>query len=256
MTSTSEITPAQPESNAPPESKDSTIEISDGKLDLKLPVRGWARTWLSLILVVGAALFMLSKSVVPFVTQRLEAIKSEKASAALPFQEYQKHFNEQPSSVQTLFDSPESGKLTVSYYPSDGCLLVKRTAPGSGQPTANWIPASRGQDQPAPGRVASMQESRPPASNTGHQPAIPQFQLTALTVGTEAAEPQGCTGKCWEPHPGPFQSWNGQQNGCWIQVWRKWPEGCQHYQWFNSCNGYWDSYPNGAPKVYWTCCMH
>jgi|GEM_PF-2913766 len=67
---------------------------------------------------------------------------------------------------------------------------------------------------------------------------------------------QGCQRRCLDPHPGEFRWWNGQQNGCWIQVWRSWPDGCQHYQWFNSCNGYWDSYPNGAPRVYWTCCVH
>lgn len=66
----------------------------------------------------------------------------------------------------------------------------------------------------------------------------------------------GCQGRCADPHPGPFQFWNGQQNGCLVQVWRKWRDGCQHYQWYNSCNGYWDIYPNGAPRVYWTCCVH
>jgi hypothetical protein len=65
-----------------------------------------------------------------------------------------------------------------------------------------------------------------------------------------------CSGRCLDPHPGAFRFWYGQQNGCWIQVWRAWPEGCQHYQWYNSCNGYWDSYPNGAPRVYWNCCVH
>lgn len=65
-----------------------------------------------------------------------------------------------------------------------------------------------------------------------------------------------CRGRCLDPHPGAFRQWTGQQNGCWVQVWRSWPEGCQHYQWYNSCNGYWDSYPNGAPKVNWSCCVH
>jgi hypothetical protein len=65
-----------------------------------------------------------------------------------------------------------------------------------------------------------------------------------------------CARRCLDPHPGEFRYWNGAQNGCWIQVWRSWPEGCRHYQWFNSCNGYWDSYPNGAPRVYWDCCVH
>ena len=65
-----------------------------------------------------------------------------------------------------------------------------------------------------------------------------------------------CRGKCLDPHPGQFRQWAGQKNGCWVQTWRSWPEGCQHYQWYNFCNGYWDSYPNGAPRVFWSCCVH
>jgi hypothetical protein len=65
-----------------------------------------------------------------------------------------------------------------------------------------------------------------------------------------------CRGRCLDPHPGAYRQWSGQQSGCWVQVWRSWPEGCQHYQWYNSCNGYWDVYPNGAPRVYWNCCVH
>ena len=86
------------------------------------------------------------------------------------------------------------------------------------------------------------------------------YYLGTKVTSPEASaivEPQGgCQRRCQDPHPGQFQTWNGQQNGCWIQVWRKWPDGCQHYQWYNSCNGYWDAYPNGAPKVFWTCCVH
>jgi hypothetical protein len=81
---------------------------------------------------------------------------------------------------------------------------------------------------------------------------IPALPEAGVTVPVQ----NGCQRRCLDPHPGAFQSWNGQQNGCWIQVWRRWPEGCQHYQWFNTCNGVWDSYPNGAPKVAWTCCVH
>jgi hypothetical protein len=72
------------------------------------------------------------------------------------------------------------------------------------------------------------------------------------TAGSAAGSfpPQGCAGRCLNPHPGPFRSWNGQVNGCWVQVWRQWPEGCTHYQWFNSCANYWD------PQIWWTCCVH
>jgi len=71
-----------------------------------------------------------------------------------------------------------------------------------------------------------------------------------------ATQAPACRGKCLDPHPGAFRQWTGQKNGCWVQIWRSWPEGCQHYQWYNSCTSYWDSYPNGAPRVFWSCCVH
>lgn len=66
----------------------------------------------------------------------------------------------------------------------------------------------------------------------------------------QTQEIQGCAGRCWNPHPGAFRSWNGQQNGCFLQVWRQWPEGCTHFQWFNTCTNTWD------PQIYWNCCVH
>lgn len=57
-------------------------------------------------------------------------------------------------------------------------------------------------------------------------------------------------GRCWNPHPGPFRTWIGQQNGCFVQNWRQWQDGCTHFQWFNSCANQWD------PQIYWTYCVH
>jgi hypothetical protein len=57
-------------------------------------------------------------------------------------------------------------------------------------------------------------------------------------------------GRCLNPHPGQFRFWNGQQNGCLIQVWRQWPDGCTHFEWFNTCSQVWD------PQIYWTFCVH
>ena len=79
-----------------------------------------------------------------------------------------------------------------------------------------------------------------------------QFASVRLTSMVQGA----CGRRCFDPHPGPFRFWYGQQSGCWVQVWRSWPDGCQHYQWYNSCDGYWDLHPNGAPRVNWTCCVH
>jgi hypothetical protein len=60
----------------------------------------------------------------------------------------------------------------------------------------------------------------------------------------------GCNGRCLNQHPGTYQESNGQVNGCMVQVWRRWPDGCAQYLWKNSCTGTLD------PKVTWTCCVH
>lgn len=84
---------------------------------------------------------------------------------------------------------------------------------------------------------------------SGH-PAVSDAAAPAGAAG------QACRGRCLDPHPGQFRSWYGQRNGCWVQVWRQWPEGCTHYQMFNSCQNQWDVHPNGQPRVHWTCCVH
>jgi hypothetical protein len=76
------------------------------------------------------------------------------------------------------------------------------------------------------------------------------FRAQPLLTAGRSPSPQGCGGACWNPHPGPFRWWYGQANGCWVQLWRQWQEGCTHYQMFNSCGNYFD------PQIYWTCCVH
>jgi len=69
-------------------------------------------------------------------------------------------------------------------------------------------------------------------------------------------EAQRCGGKCLNPHPYQFKSWYGQANGCWVQVWRQWTDGCTHYQSYDKCRNVWDLNPDKTPRVYWTCCVH
>jgi hypothetical protein len=75
-----------------------------------------------------------------------------------------------------------------------------------------------------------------------------------------APEPrQFCGGRCLNPHPGQFQQWVGGTapgNTCVVQIWRRWPEGCTHWQWFNKCNNIWDADQFGNARVNWTCCVH
>jgi hypothetical protein len=63
-------------------------------------------------------------------------------------------------------------------------------------------------------------------------------------------------GKCLNPHPGRFTTRTGRTQGCWLQIWRQWPDGCTHYQWFNSCSSSWDIQSNGTARLYWTACKH
>lgn len=173
------------------------------------------------------------------------------------FKEYQVHFGKTANNTQKFFDNPVQGSLYVYFYNSDGCLLVERKAPGLNQAIIrDWIPARSITLEAPPGTPDDVKESQfeaPPPNqpflNAAYQVASFEHVAAPPARGREVAG-------CLDPHPGAFQSWNGQQNGCWIQIWRRWPEGCQHYQWFNSCNGYWDNHPNGAPRVYWTNCAH
>ncbi|HUQ68393.1 MAG TPA: hypothetical protein VM165_02650, partial [Planctomycetaceae bacterium] len=57
-------------------------------------------------------------------------------------------------------------------------------------------------------------------------------------------------------HVGQFTTKYGKRDGCWVQIWRTFEDGCQHYQMFNSCGGFWDTNPDGSPKVSWTHCVH
>lgn len=57
-------------------------------------------------------------------------------------------------------------------------------------------------------------------------------------------------------HAGPFTTHYGTRDRCWVQVFRTFEDGCRHYQMFNSCGGFWDTNPDGSPKISWTHCVH
>lgn len=51
-------------------------------------------------------------------------------------------------------------------------------------------------------------------------------------------------------HPGPFKWWYGARlDSCTVEVWRQWPDGCQHKQNFDTCHGVWLG-------LTWTNCVH
>lgn len=266
-----------PEGSTPPASE-APFEI----YGLKLRLPRLATYAIAIIATLSTAIPLFSQVLLPMIQQYTATSRADKAKADAEkakadeeaarsreqkdkldqeltrFKEYQNHFNESPRSTQKLFDNPDLGSLSVSFYTSDGCLLVKRKAPGQRQAEMSyWVAAKSIPLEAPPGTKDDARQSRLEAPPQNSQPLLnASYQFASFNPGgAPLATERGGFG-CGDSHPGQFQTWNGDRNGCWVQVWRRWPDGCQHYQWFNSCNGYWDNQPNGAPKVSWTNCVH
>jgi hypothetical protein len=174
----------------------------------------------------------------------------------------------------------ESGRLVVAYFNHDGAILVTRfssdarippvhhwivdlarvplqSSPGptSGGHLSTGLDGSSERPYPAfPGLTFQAAEMIPLLGNRedgrARKTAIAELTKSPDAGSIQSQQVQACGGRCVNPHPGPFQSWNGQVNGCFIQVWRRWGDSCTHYQWWNSCYNYWD------PQIWWTCCVH
>jgi hypothetical protein len=272
-----------PDHNDPPANGYTTVEA----FGMRLPVPKWGAYCIALLVILGIGTFLFTKLGLPLIKQWAN---SHVPDQDVQYKEYQKHYSDKPSYTQNVFNNPDLGSLTIDYFSSDGCMLMRRKPPGPNQPEMlHWILATSIKYDPPPGELPGNPRSssldRPPNSllalSTGLSPVrlANEYELIAdgplvdlqsssfegilnLSVDPssfagEISNPvQACRGRCLDPHPGQFQSWAGQTSGCWVQIWRKWPDSCLHYQWYNSCYNYWDLLPNGAPRVYWTCCVH
>ena len=200
----------------------------------------------------------------------------EQVEAALTNDEvalFKKHYLD-TDKVETMVWHNESGRLVVDYYNGDGAILVTRLSSDTRiPPVYHWIvDLSNIPLQPPPGPTSgghlssaldgnftppypllsnmSVEAAGPVSREYGQALRIGFDRPDFPTVPLQKQQGQGCAGRCLNPHPGPFQTWNGQVNGCFVQVWRRWADGCTHYQWWNSCYNYWD------PQIWWTCCVH
>jgi hypothetical protein len=183
--------------------------------------------------------------------------------------EFMKHFGETPKTTM-----PGPAGVQMAYYSSDGCILVTRSSPGRPD-TKHWVldlskvalPAPPS-PPPMPNNTGSLAQ---PRVENSQSPLLAELEMPALgqssskvgpsaydlhdrlELASDATSPllhpvQG--GHCLAQHPGEFQWWYGQVNGCFVQVWRKWPDGCTHFQWYNRCYNYFD------PGITWTACVH
>lgn len=205
----------------PPKPKHKPKEPSEPRtlnlLGLQIPLTSWAISALAGLAVIGVALILYTQILGPYIE------KINQRAIDKQMEEFRKHFNETPDSVVDLIPN----KLKVAHYDSDGCLLISRHSSPTSAMTQAWIndPDRLSKDAltPSPGRLSSGM------------------------AGVSTAE---AAGQCLNPHPGKYGTWNGEVNGCWVQIWFKWEDSCTGYTWFNSCNGTRD------PNFYWTYCIH
>ncbi len=200
---------------------------------VEIPLPRWAVWLIAALTVVGFGVFLF-RQFYPDKVGKIEIAESQFQQ----INESQKHISEQPIARIQVFSDPR-GTLEALFYASDGCLLVSRKSV-LGNTVNFWVmdPARFSNTSPPPSGVISQ--------NSGVD-----ITFSSPAYAGEAL----CSGNCLNPHPGVFTWYVSEQNGCWMKVVRQWPDGCSHFQWFNSCSGTWDTNPNGTPKITWICCV-
>jgi hypothetical protein len=242
------------------------VHVSVWGIDFTIPLPKPALYVLIVLLAIGVAGVALSKYYV--VVQKAVWTNTSNDARAyaqlLPtteLAEFMKHFSETPQS-----STPGPAGVQMAYYASDGCILVTRSSPGRPD-TKHWVldlskvalptPPKDGDAELAPHAVSAERGALlaelelPGREQIGSGQSLLRDHLELADLGTPRLMPvQAPAAHCMNPHRGQFQWWYGQVNGCFVQVWRKWPDGCTQFQWYNRCLNYFD------PSINWTACFH
>jgi len=188
----------------------------------------WAVTLLALILIAGVGIVIYEKTYAEPEKQLIN-LKDANKQLAAEIEEYSLHAMEEPEKHELFED--QDGKLLLRIF-KDHCVLIQRQ-------TLKGVRSKLVMDLARATAISPIHQVQPSRS--------------VLPIA-EAA--QACQRGCLNPHPGQFRWWYGERHGAWVEVWRQWPEGCQHVQMFNPQAGVWDSNPDGSARVRWTCCVH
>jgi hypothetical protein len=234
-----------------------TTKIDALGVKVELPLPKWVIACLGIVIVLASA-----------AGGAYLAINKVSSSAIVPkdqlsvYQATQYHFLIDPEARQDIIirDFPNDGTtLTIRHYQSDGCIQVIRLNHSSNKAESKWLFGST--EHTSDGTKHGELEK---------SPEVPEFKVGSeavqMALNSLATKPPTSArivlasgqyqGRCLDPHPGQFSVANQQINQCLVQVWRYFADGCVHYQFFNPCSGSWDVYPNGAPHVTWTRCIH
>jgi hypothetical protein len=247
-----------PVSNPAPLSSDSaasTTKIEAFGVKLEVPLPKWAVAGLAVLLLVATASAAAYWSVT-----RLSMTVLVPAAQVEVYEETNFHLTEPKElkeAKEEVFDSLTT--VTINYFKSDGCVQVVRWDASTNKGNGLWMfgahPHTVGHDHQV---MSSSNRFAAPSAQTISGNLRPVSYKPVIDAGIDLGEAQlhPVQGQCWNPHPGAFSMLNQPVNQCLVQVWRTFYDGCVHYQFFNPCTGTWDVYPNGAPRVYWTRCVH
>jgi hypothetical protein len=194
-----------------------------------LPLPRWTLPVFGVIAVCGVPVFVYQQ-LTP-ATESAATVEQLRKQFESEMAEYGLHMTDMPTSTYT----DPGGAFTIKTF-EDRCVLIQRKV-GGRVLTKLVLDLDR--------------LSAPRAHAHPHEPAR-ESGLARLIM--PALEAQGrCVGGM---HAGPFTTEYGTRDGCWVQVFRTFEDGCRHYQMFNSCGGFWDTNPDGSPKISWTHCAH
>lgn len=230
------------------------IEALGIKLDIPLPK--WAIACLAVLLLALVA----SAGVYWSVTNIGKTVLVP-ASQVEVYEETNFHMTEPKELRESKEETFDLTTVTVNYFKTDGCVQIVRWDKARNQGDGLWMfgahPHTVGHTHAA--GVSSARPALPSSSATSAQLKLASYKPAPdmdedQTPRAYLRRVQG--GNCVNPHPGSFSVRSQQISQCSVQVWRMFSDGCVHYQFYNPCAGTWDVYPNGAPRVVWTRCIH
>lgn len=188
----------------------------------KVPMPRWAVSVLAAVVILGVAGY-LWVTIYQDPQKQVVSLKQVNEQLASDIDEYGRHVLEAPAVHQQF--SYGDGTITVGVF-TDHCVLIQ-------QKTTTGMFTRIVQDM---SRVRGVQK-------------------TTRTIPFLVA-PVSAAGQCLNPHPGPFAWSYGAQRGEWVEVWRRWNDGCMHYQLFHPPSGSWATNQDGTPAIVWVSCLH
>lgn len=243
-----------------------TLTIKQGPVDIRARLPKWS------VQLIGAAVTLyVAYSLLATPIRTVWVRYQMGVSAEADMKEAQRHFFETP--LAQADNNGVGGELQARLY-RDGCAAVMwHGAVSNSVPRPHFVRHITAEEgEASPGRVDGLESS--PFASTGVRAAsllsTPRFGgLSSFKEGSRTSQTSDppvkaevsseskeliAQGTCQNPHPGNFRWSYGGQNGCWVQVWRQFTDGCTHYQWFNTCGNYWALNPDGSPQIFWTYC--